>query len=208
MKYFIIGYNKTATTTIHGAFSKLGFKSIHNYRNWESIINEYDCFSDNGNLEDFKKLDKLCSNSIFILNVRSLDNWLLSRISHGYEEYNQTNEHNWAYPISKNVLKDWILEREQYHLEVLEYFINNPKKLIIVNIEKSDWMSFLFSNLGLKIGDKFDRYNVSSLSEYVSNYKKEIESLLKSYNYNNKNKLIIQNNVFLEKYLGLYKNNI
>ena len=208
MKYFIIGYNKTATTTIHAIFSKLGFKSIHNHKNWENVINEYDCFLDNGNLEDFKKLDKLCSNSIFILNVRSLDSWLLSRISHGYEEYNKTNKHNWAFPISKNILKNWILEREQYHLEVLEYFVNSPEKLIIVNIEKTNWIYFLFSNLGINITNEPSKYNVSLLSEHVSNYKKEIKSLLKSYNYNNKNKLIIQNNVLLEKYLEIYKNNI
>ena len=207
MKYFVIGYNKTATTTIHSIFSKSGIKCIHNYRNWENIINNFDCFSDNGNLENFKNLDKICPNSTFILNVRNLDSWIISRLNHGHREYLKTNKTNWAYPVGINDIKTWILDREKYHLEVLEYFLNNPKKLIIVNIEKRNWINFLFNNLNIKF-NKVENYNTHAPTDRNNEYFRITEEILNSYNYNNKNKLIIQNNVLLENYLKIYKNNI
>ena len=75
-KIFVIGFNKTASSTLHKLFKVNNLKSQHT-TNWD--LPNYDCFSDNGNLNDFKKLDNLYKDSIFILNTRNLTNWLSSR---------------------------------------------------------------------------------------------------------------------------------
>ena len=53
-KIFVIGFNKTASTTLHKLFKVNNLKSQH-ATTWD--LANYDCFSDNGNLNDFKKLD-------------------------------------------------------------------------------------------------------------------------------------------------------
>ena len=76
-KYFVIGFNKTATCTFHDLFLKNKLTSQHATR-WNT--DNYTCFSDNGHLNDYKKLDLKYKNSIFILNVRELDKKLILRI--------------------------------------------------------------------------------------------------------------------------------
>ena len=77
-KYFVIGFNKTATTTFHNLFLKNNLTSQHSTR-WNT--DKYACFSDNGPVNNYKELDLKYENSIFILNVRELDKWLISRLS-------------------------------------------------------------------------------------------------------------------------------
>ena len=55
MKYFIIGFNKCGTSTFHNIFIENGIKSTHSTK-WHLVLDEYDAFSDNGNLNDYKKL--------------------------------------------------------------------------------------------------------------------------------------------------------
>ena len=55
-KIFVLGFNKTASTTFHNLFSQLGYKSQHNDGPWD--LDKYDCFSDNGDLQDLKALYK------------------------------------------------------------------------------------------------------------------------------------------------------
>ena len=83
-KYFVIGFNKTATTSFHHLFLKNNLTSQHAGGIWDT--DKFKCFSDNGNLNNYKELDLKYENSIFILNVRHLDKWLISRFKHGLRE--------------------------------------------------------------------------------------------------------------------------
>jgi len=84
-KVFAIGFNKTGTVSIHCLFQSLGFKSLHSvcWRKCDdlTLLFKYDCFAD-GPPDDFKYLDNMFSNSKFILNVRQLNTWVYSRLSH------------------------------------------------------------------------------------------------------------------------------
>ena len=142
-KYFVIGFNKTATSTFHNLFIKNNLKSQHSTK-WET--DTYTCFSDNGNMNNYKQLDLKYNNSIFILNIRELDKWLIPRFKQGLREPTP----NWAHPCNREMCINWIYEREKYHLEVLEYFSKNPNKIIIVNIERKGWVNYLCSQLGFK----------------------------------------------------------
>ena len=128
-KYFVIGFNKTATVTFHNLFCENKLKSQHDGSKWET--DKYTCFSDNGNLRNYRELDLKYKNSIFILNVRELDNWLISRFKHGLR---RGKKPNWAYPCTREKCIKWVNEREKFHMEILDYFTERPKKIIIVNI--------------------------------------------------------------------------
>ena len=150
-KYFVIGFNKTATCTFHDLFLKNKLTSQHATR-WNT--DNYTCFSDNGHLNDYKKLDLKYKNSIFILNVRELDKWLISRFKHGLRK---PRKPNWAYPYTRKKCIEWINERQQYHMRILHYFIERPKKIIIVNIEREGWINYLCSQLHFE-NDKLENY--------------------------------------------------
>ena len=79
-KYFIIGFNKTGTNTLHQLFLKNNLKSQHSGK-WR--LEQYQCFSDSEDIYRFEDLDKQYENSIFILNTRSLQKWIISRFKHG-----------------------------------------------------------------------------------------------------------------------------
>ena len=169
-KTFVIGFNKTATTTIDGLFRKNHLRSQHN-TTWD--LESYDCFSDTGSLPFFKffkksivhgnsdlrfqqelygpnnlkNLKKLCSlypDSRFVLNLRPLNNWLISRYKHGHSQ-----SQDWAWPPSLGLTKKWIEERYTYYKDVLELFPTVPNEIILVDIEEEGWMEFLATSLGL-----------------------------------------------------------
>ena len=104
---FIIGFNKSATTSLHKLFSDNGYPSIHwdrgnlakysllNILNGRKIFDSYDdkyrIFSDfifrndkyvfEGN-SLFQVMDIDYPNSFFIYNYRDMNSWIESRINH------------------------------------------------------------------------------------------------------------------------------
>jgi len=199
-KYFVIGFNKTATTTFHNLFKKNGLKSQHSTK-WN--VSNYDSFSDNGNLNNYKNLDKKYKNSIFILNTRFLDKWLISRFKHGIRK-NQ----KWA-NLSISNCEKWINDRELYYLEILDYFIYRPNKLIIINIDREGWIEYICNELNFKI------ININSKNVNKTDIKNPVHveiinlvnSTLNRLNYKNKT-ILLKNNVLSNKYINIYKNYI
>lgn len=98
-KIFVIGFNKTATTSIAHLCCLNGFKSQHGFvvyewsheeqkvkrlkqfetSLWRTEDHSIQVFADGRSIYEFKKLDKKYKNSVFILNTRPLKSWLLSR---------------------------------------------------------------------------------------------------------------------------------
>jgi len=139
-KVFAIGFNKSATTSLHTLFQSLGFSSYHGgeWRDCKDInlLNNYDCFSD-GYPKNHDKLDALFPKSKFILQVRDLQSWVYSRLAHirrvktlgiykGSDIWDETEP----------AVKFWIQQRNDYHLEVMSYFENRPEDFLIVNLTK------------------------------------------------------------------------
>ena len=107
-KIFVIGFNKSATKTFHNLFLENNLNSQHYGKSWD--LEKYDCFSDNGNNRDIHNLYEKFPNSIFILNTRRLDKWLISRFKHGYHMKKINNKENWAYPCTKKKCLGFLLE--------------------------------------------------------------------------------------------------
>ena len=203
-KIFVIGFNKTATSTFHKLFLINGLKSQHSSE-WNHY--KYNCFSDNGPMNDFKKLYKYYPNATFILNTRCLKDWLISRFKHGYNEYLENNINNWAYPTTVDKAKLWIIKRENYYKEVLEFFEMNPQKLIIVNIDNKNWIDFISDILNLEIRNVKPQNVSNKLDNKI--IKEVVDDTFKTINYS----VIQQNQILLDnetndKYLQIYKNNI
>lgn len=204
-KYFVIGFNKTATFTLHKLFQLNHINSYHGI-NWN--LEKSDAFADNGEFQDFKKIDKDYPNSIFILNTRPLEKWIISRFEHGEREkhvYAKNGSH-WAYPTSEYLGKDWSLERNNRHLEILDYFKERPEKLIIINIELPNWEKFICYRLSFpnsKVGIR-NRIPRSSNYQYI---KTVVRNTIKKHRLNSMT--ILTNDPKKDvMYLELYKSNI
>ena len=202
-KYFVIGFNKTATSTFHSLFLNNNLTSQHASR-WNT--DKYVCFSDNGNLNNYKELDLKYENSVFILNVRELDKWLISRFKHGLRSKTKPN---WAYPYTREKCIDWIKYREKYHMEILDYFIKRPDKIIIVNIEREGWIKYLCSQLHF-MNNNIKSKNVNKTNNNNRNHQnicKLVNKTLKELNYDKKTILFLNKELF-NKYIKIYNNYI
>jgi hypothetical protein len=175
-KIFQIGFNKCGTTSIHKFFNSNGLKSIHwdgsfmakkidqNHKNGLPLLTgyeEYDCYTDMESSDDdifiylthYEELDKQYPNSKFILNVRNIDKWIISRLNHpGYlDSYKSITgfeidvmvkhwKESWIKHV--NEVKEYFLERDEdfvcFDIETeSEKFVNFMKK--ITNITNSDF---------------------------------------------------------------------
>ncbi|MGD8177139.1 sulfotransferase [Marinimicrobium sp. ARAG 43.8] len=109
MKIFVIGFNKSGTTSIHDFFQENGIESIHwdhsnlsraiakNHKQGNRLLEGYEEWQAFSDLEHpvkgggyyysaekhFQTIDKQYPGSLFILNYRSFDSWANSRRNHG-----------------------------------------------------------------------------------------------------------------------------
>ena len=144
-KVFGIGLNKTGTDSLSSALNLLGIRSLHDtFRVREVLLYEkekglkllssldgFQGFSDYPIWKIYKDLDKIYPDSRFILTIRDLKSWLISREKHVIR--NQNNPHykgNWL-EINK---EEWIIEWKSHTKDVIEYFKSRQKDLLIINI--------------------------------------------------------------------------
>jgi len=134
-KIFVIGFNKTGTTSINKLLQLSNIKSIHTLIPVMKIIDKYDAFTD-GDHFNFKNYYKKYPDSLFILNTRSIYSWILSRYKHAQKHnFNQC----WCWPISDKKTSKWINERETHYKNILDFFADKPHQLLILNIERDGW---------------------------------------------------------------------
>lgn len=146
-KIFVIGFNKTASTTLHNLFGQLGYKSQHNGKSWD--LDKYDCLSDNGDLQNLKTLYNV-PDSLFILNTRNLNDWLISRSKHcaWHNKYEPKSKFSWGWPPCSDIYIKWIKERENHFKKVMKLFQKDKERLLVVSINRTDWIRFVANNIG------------------------------------------------------------
>ena len=175
MKIFCIGFNKTGTLTLHTVLSE-HFISSHDYHwKWcdyshslgdeslKEFLGETQCFSD-GELSDFRRLDRLFPESRFILNTRPLYPWLISRVKHLYRFYPALGQGVFAQryqdiydesaAIRRTVVKEWVVNRNQYYHEVFDYFDACASKLLVLDVTSDGFPQVLGDFLGVEF--KYD----------------------------------------------------
>jgi hypothetical protein len=144
-KVFVIGFNKTATSSFHRLFCDLGLRSQHSCSKW--LVDSFDCFSDNGDLQDVEILKIKFPNSLFILNTRGLEKWIFSRARHCSPD-ELGNFRSWGWPPTSDLFVNWILDRNYYFNKILVLFRDCPERLVIVSVEKPFWQQFVANILG------------------------------------------------------------
>ena len=187
MKIFFIGFNKTGTTTYHKSFGKL-IRSKHS-TDWpkkshslddDEFINffsKWDCYSD-GELCNFKRLNLYFKNSLFILNTRNLYDWIYSRIKHIYRDFPKKATGEMAtewhkYDDKFNIIKLWILRRNNYYKEVLNYF-KNKNNFIMIDIYSKNLKYELSNFTGLNIKTIVKSNIRNKELDLVKKFKKDI----------------------------------
>tara|TARA_B100000424_G_C22907976_1_gene483007 strand:- start:576 stop:1208 length:633 start_codon:yes stop_codon:yes gene_type:complete len=207
-KYFVIGFNKTGTTSINYLFKSLKINSTHSTIPVLENINNYDAFTD-GDHKYFEKYYEKYPDSIFILNTRPLNSWLISRYKHA-EKYN-FDEKRWCWPVSNELTKKWISDRERHYKKILNFFTDKPKQLLIVNIEKEGYEKVIKNFIGKK--DNIDiiksKKNVrrDEKIKHIKDITANVFQCLKKLNYKY-NETLLKDKNLNKKYLKLYKNNI
>ena len=149
-KLFFIGFNKTATTSLDHLLKKNGYNTIHwmtgeiflakqMQMNVDAAlpilqgVDEFSVYSDftfvsneiviEGN-KFYKELHREYPESWFILNVRNIDSWLLSRLRH------PTFAERYAMAMDLTIpeLVDyWRMLKIQTETEIIEYFQHSSK---------------------------------------------------------------------------------
>jgi len=181
-KYFGVGFNKTATTTLHSLFKYNGVPSWHDVQSeWDT--DKYCAFFDgrkavgcpiNGvspdseiSIPSIKKYLKYPA-SIFILQTRPLDDWLISRFKHGHSRTRATKKNHNFWPPSTELARRWISARQKHHMNVLEFFRDMSEKLIIVDISKQNWMDWLCGCLEFKKNPPNIKNNARSVERNIA----------------------------------------
>lgn len=155
-KVFVIGFNKTGTTSLHYFFERSGYKSMHwqdlrvcprampaqirmNQANSRKVFDgvNFDFMLDfmDDNLTDiYKTIDQQYPGSKFILNVRPKMKWIVSRLNHGnYVQFcNKYYHRNLTW---KQYVAEWSAMYDEYITKVKEYF-KDRLDFLVYNIEK------------------------------------------------------------------------
>lgn len=166
-KIFCIGGPKTATKSLGKAFTILGLKN----KSWDTelvdeykkndfskiyeTVNKYDSFEDQpwGNGDFYKDLDHKFPGSKFILTVRNIDDWISSYQHHFSSEGDNRIPELWQIKDFDNKKETLIKEFQLRNNNILEYFKNRPKDLLVLNICEGDGWWKLCDFLEMAIPD-------------------------------------------------------
>lgn len=169
-KIFAIGYNKTATTSLHALFTKNNIKSIHNYSYEDVAINpKVAFFSDIG---DYISIEKAVNyhqlytdhkNALFILNTRSLNGWLKSKMTHNYwvkcrEILNPSQSKkdlvDLQYTLKNLEPHEYAIKLIQYRVseykKIIQFFKNKKENFMVLDVDIEDWQHYLTQHIGIK----------------------------------------------------------
>lgn len=172
---FIIGFNKTATRSLHELFAKSGFPSIHwddgklalrmidnlvaerkimagydhKYRVFSDLCYVNSCISFQTN-QHFRIMDRDYPGSYFIYNYRSEANWLRSRSKHSAGNFLRRNMRVYNTQDPAEVEQLWLTERRRFEEDIRAYFRHSDKYLEL-DIENDDVCAKIAGLLGMSI---------------------------------------------------------
>lgn len=188
MKVFQIGFNRCGTTSIFHRLNALGFRAVHmrtpERRNLARVMHDnlaqarhiltelehYDAFTDMGHLtqdrhlEGYKLFPEIMAqvpDSVFILNVRNVDDWIRSRMDHNDGDYAQAMLRVRGLPTLQDLAEAW---RQDWAAHVAAVHARiPPERLLVLDIDTDD----------LSAIDRFTgRTPVAPVSDVPHNFKR------------------------------------
>ena len=151
---FFVGFNKSATTTIAGAFETLGCKSSHNPSwAWRTYIpgriaqlGSADVHTD-GEMPFFPALLRHFPEAVVVYQYRSVGDWLLSRAVHVESNGRRSGGTPWL-DNSREAIRTWIARRVWYEGQVqLEPRVHR------VHVGEVDWIKRVGDICGVDLGN-------------------------------------------------------
>lgn len=154
VKIFCIGLHKTGSSILYDLAMNANLNAIHS-TNWQRnipLINKYDFLCDGGshynglNEYDFISLMNLYPDSKFIINIRHIRNWIVSKCKDaGWNKDTKFIDedivpHHDDYVWRKKSLKNISLFIQHYcdwYIKVISYFMDKKDRAIIVDIENN-----------------------------------------------------------------------
>ena len=191
-KIFVIGFNKTGTSSIQKILKMYNINSIHSTTPVLEIIDQYDAFCDGIHTNFIDYFNKY-PNSLFILNTRPLGKWLISRYKHAK---GRNYIKSWCWPITTERTNKWINDRQQHYKNVFNFFKKRPHQLFVVNIESENWQFELVRFLKLKKTIKYETANPNNIHRNIIREESIDETLLNEIIINVNNSLSIKNYQF------------
>lgn len=162
-KVFCIGFNKTGTSSLHNFFKDCGLTSEHSSR-WplysHVMLGKYyyrkQCYSD-GEQSNFARLQQKFPDSLFILNTRSVQDWLYSRVKHVMrfteaidmdvlftdDKYGRMERE--FYTDKTAAITKWYFEYKIYIQQARIYFQDKPNFIELDVTKDPGWISNLKS---------------------------------------------------------------
>lgn len=175
-KVFCVGLQKTGTTSLQYALSKLGYRvggvfnvddldqPIQMYERALSLLPHFDAFADNPWGVYFRELDEVEPGAKFILTSREPEKWYTSVCKHFGESGSKRRE--WIYGAASPIgNKQIYTEKLVSHQEsVRNYFANRPNDFIEFDVASGDGWEKLCVFLGKKVpAEPFPRLNTAEM---------------------------------------------
>ena len=197
MKVFCIGFGKTGTDTLHQTASAHGLRSVHD-TGWSHLSRDpqFEAHIKQQGMESFRQwlnydfysdawgpradlLERLFPDSYFLLNTRSLHNWLVSIYNHlARNRSDPLYTGNWKFKPDLPKLRSWISSREEYYGRVLRYF-RGRDNFAMINVE-ADSEDTLRTALQTATGQSIKRLHHANIHKYDAAYQQNIELIEKA----------------------------
>ena len=185
-KIIFLGFQKTATVSLHKCFLEAGLKSRHgvpgnNLKAIEKYLSKNEVLSDwyerHISIDSINYIHRLYPKSLFILNTRPLDKWIASRFKHFYFRtfIKKINPPKTDYfdplDVSLSTAEGFIKQRHIFYKQCFEFF-KGKNNFFIIDISK-EFSSFLSEVTGVD-SLSVNRYNTRLNQELPLNFMKKI----------------------------------
>lgn len=143
-KIFVIGFQKTGTTSLEDALRYLGFtvyggdKNLQKFNNSEDlkvyiehVLEKWDCVQDMPWPIYYKELHEIYPNAKFILTYRETDKWIKSVVRYFGSIRIPMMRKIYKVPCAEGHENIYRIVYEKHNKEVMEYFNGNSNFLIM-----------------------------------------------------------------------------
>ena len=177
-KVFCVGFQKTGTTSIQYALSKLGYRvggvfPVNDLQRREQmfkraieLLPQFDAFGDNPWCLYYRELDEAVPGSKFILTTRDPETWYASACKHFGTTYSLLHEWIYGEPVpvgNKSLYIDRLL---RHNREVLAYFADRPQDFLEFDVTAGHGWPELCGFIGKRVPrEPFPRLNTATASQ-------------------------------------------
>lgn len=172
-KVFALGFSKTGTSSLAQALKDLGYRTVHNPTDDETmvcllrgdlrcaVLQSYDAVCDIMFVRHFRELDRIYPGSRFVLTERDKSTWHES-CAHHWAKRQVTSANIWNedlvdFQVYGTALYNHDLFDDAYNSHyraVVEYFKDRPRHLLRMNICAGDGWEPLCNYLGVETPKK------------------------------------------------------